>query len=58
MVPNSNSDQEDNGWILDVVWNGANKSSELIILDASDLREIAVLRLPLGIPHGLHGSWY
>ena len=26
-------------------------------LNAADLSEVAVLELPLAIPHGLHGSW-
>jgi all-trans-8'-apo-beta-carotenal 15,15'-oxygenase len=29
----------------------------LVILNAVDLSEVAVLELPLAIPHGLHGSW-
>jgi all-trans-8'-apo-beta-carotenal 15,15'-oxygenase len=28
-----------------------------VILNAADLSEVAVLELPLAIPHGLHGSW-
>ncbi|MEB3263544.1 MAG: carotenoid oxygenase family protein [Synechococcus sp.] len=48
---------EDAGWVLDLVWNGARCASDLVILDAADLSEVAVLELPLAIPHGLHGSW-
>jgi all-trans-8'-apo-beta-carotenal 15,15'-oxygenase len=29
----------------------------LVILQADDLSEQAVLELPLAIPYGLHGSW-
>jgi all-trans-8'-apo-beta-carotenal 15,15'-oxygenase len=29
----------------------------MVILNASDLSEQAVLELPLAIPYGLHGSW-
>ena len=43
--------------MLELVWNGARCASDLVILDAADLREVAVLELPLAIPHGLHGSW-
>ena len=48
---------EDDGWLLCVVWNGARCASDLVILDAADLSEVAVLELPLAIPHGLHGSF-
>ena len=48
---------EDSGWVLCLVWNGARCASDLVILDAASLAEVAVLELPLAIPHGLHGSW-
>jgi all-trans-8'-apo-beta-carotenal 15,15'-oxygenase len=48
---------EDQGWVLCLVWNGARCASDLVILNAADLSEQAVLELPLAIPHGLHGSW-
>ncbi|QVL52718.1 MAG: carotenoid oxygenase family protein [Cyanobium sp. M30B3] len=48
---------EDRGWVLCLVWNGARCASDLVILNAADMREQAVLELPLAIPHGLHGSW-
>jgi all-trans-8'-apo-beta-carotenal 15,15'-oxygenase len=43
--------------VLELLWNGAREASDLVILDASDLSELAVFELPLAIPHGLHGSW-
>jgi len=39
------------------VWNGARCGSDLVVLNASDLSEQAVVELPLAIPYGLHGSW-
>ncbi len=48
---------EDEGWLLCLVWNGARCASDLVILDAATLAEVAVLELPLALPHGLHGSW-
>jgi all-trans-8'-apo-beta-carotenal 15,15'-oxygenase len=48
---------EDSGWVLCLVWNGARCASDLVILDAASLAEVAVLELPLAVPHGLHGSW-
>lgn len=57
--PEAASEQpaEDDGWILCVVWNGARCASDLVILNAADLSEQAVLPMPLALPHGLHGSW-
>ncbi|MEB3241316.1 MAG: carotenoid oxygenase family protein, partial [Synechococcus sp.] len=57
MVPRPDASDEDDGWVLCLVWNGARCASDLVILAAADLRELAVLELPLAIPHGLHGRW-
>jgi all-trans-8'-apo-beta-carotenal 15,15'-oxygenase len=57
MVPRPGATAEDDGWVLTVIWNGARCASDLVILDAASLEEVAVLELPLALPHGLHGSW-
>ena len=57
MVRRPGAEAEDDGWVLDLVWNGARAASDLVILNARDLSEVAVLELPLAVPHGLHGSW-
>ena len=57
MVPRPGAGTEDDGWVLCLVWNGARCASDLVILDAASLAELAVLELPLAVPHGLHGSW-
>lgn len=57
MVPRPGATAEDDGWILCLVWNGARRATDLVILDAADLRQEAVLHLPLAVPYGLHGSW-
>jgi puromycin-sensitive aminopeptidase len=48
---------EDDGWVLCMVWNGARCASDLVILDAASMEELAVVELPLAIPYGLHGSF-
>jgi len=48
---------EDDGWVLFLIWNGARCASDLVILDAASMAEVAVLELPLAIPYGLHGSF-
>ena len=57
MVARPGASAEDDGWVLCLVWNGARCASDLVILNAVDLSEQAVLELPLAVPHGLHGSW-
>jgi all-trans-8'-apo-beta-carotenal 15,15'-oxygenase len=57
MVPRPGAAAEDDGWVLVLVWNGARCASDLVILDAASMAEVAVLELPLAVPHGLHGSW-
>ena len=57
MVPRPGATAEDDGWVLCLVWNGARCASDLVILDAASMAEVAVLELPLAVPHGLHGSW-
>ena len=43
--------------VLELGWIGARGASDLVLLNSADLSEVAVLELPLAIPHGLHGSW-
>ena len=57
MVPRPGSEAEDDGWLLVFVWNGERRASQLLILNANDLSEQAVLEMPITIPYGLHGSW-
>ncbi|MBD2090278.1 carotenoid oxygenase family protein [Microcoleus sp. FACHB-1515] len=49
---------EDDGWILTLVYDSQRERSDLVILDAKDLREpIARLHLKHHVPYGLHGSF-
>ena len=57
MVPSKKSSKEDEGFLFILLWNGARRGSDLVILDAKDLKELAIYELPISIPHGLHGSW-
>ena len=43
--------------MLTLIWNGARCASDLVILDAASMEELAVVELPLAIPYGLHGSF-
>ncbi|MCT0208443.1 carotenoid oxygenase family protein [Synechococcus sp. CS-1332] len=57
MVPRPGATAEDDGWVLGLYWNGARSASDLVVLDAASMEELALVELPLAIPHGLHGSW-
>tara|TARA_Y100001968_G_scaffold176855_1_gene162026 strand:- start:350 stop:658 length:309 start_codon:yes stop_codon:yes gene_type:complete len=57
-IPSQNSkSEEDDGWVVVLVWNSIRSGTDLIILDSKDLSEKAILEVPISIPHGLHGSW-
>ena len=58
-VPRPGGAAEDDGWLLVLMYDGANHRSELVILDAGDLTKEPVARLHLKhhVPYGLHGSF-
>lgn len=56
-VPKPNATTEDEGWILTLIYDAANHRSDLVILDAQNLTQKAILHLKSHIPYGLHGSW-
>ncbi|MFM7286703.1 MAG: carotenoid oxygenase family protein [Cyanobium sp.] len=56
-TPGGPEPAEDDGWVLTLIWNGARCASDLVILDAASMEELAVVELPLAIPYGLHGSF-
>jgi beta,beta-carotene 9',10'-dioxygenase len=52
------TEREDDGVLLSVVLDAAAQTSFLLVLDASDLTEIARARVPHGIPFGFHGDYF
>jgi len=50
---------EDSGYVMSVVFDGKRETSDLVILNASDLKAGPICRIPLGIaiPHGLFGCF-
>lgn len=53
------SEQEDDGWILVLVYNAATDRSDVVILDSRDLTKgpLATLHLKNHVPYGLHGHF-
>ncbi|MGD1921246.1 MAG: carotenoid oxygenase family protein, partial [Pleurocapsa sp.] len=58
-VPKPNSTQEDEGWVLTLVYDGKKHRSTLAILNGENLAgdPVALLHLKHHVPYGLHGSW-
>jgi all-trans-8'-apo-beta-carotenal 15,15'-oxygenase len=59
-LPTVNYDgNEDDGWLLTLVYDARRQCSDLVILDARDLHQepAARLRLKHHVPYGLHGSF-
>lgn len=56
-VPKPDGNDEDDGWVLTLVYQGEKHRSELVILEGKTLEETARLGLKYHIPYGLHGSW-
>ena len=53
-------DNDDDGYILSVLFNGKTETSEMVILEAHDIQKGPVSRISLGgvkVPHGLFGCF-
>jgi carotenoid cleavage dioxygenase len=50
---------EDDGWIMTVVYDAAEDRSDVVILDAQDIAAdpVATIQLPARVPVGFHGNW-
>ncbi len=59
-VPASPGAAEDEGWLLGLVINPAEETTDLVILDARSFEAapVAGVRLPHRIPPGFHGNWF
>jgi carotenoid cleavage dioxygenase len=58
-VPRHPGAEEDDGYVLALVYNQARNSSDFFILDARDItgEPIAEVRIPNRVPYGFHGNW-
>ena len=58
-VPREGAVAEDDGWLLQYVYDKLTDSSEFVVLDAADVAADPVARVPLPqrVPFGFHGSW-
>jgi len=54
-VPKSDTSSEDDGYLLDILMTG--ERSDLIVIDASTMKELARLHLPQRVLFGVHATW-
>lgn len=58
-VPRRGAIDEDEGWVLSCVYRHASATSDVIVLDATNIAAgpVATVHLPTRIPAGFHGAW-
>jgi len=58
-VPRPGGVDEDDGWLLVMVYRAATDTSDVVILDARaiDAGPVATVHLPRRVPAGFHGAW-
>ena len=56
-VPRSAEAPEGDGWVMGYVIDRASQSTDLAILDAATLEDVARVHVPHVIPPGFHGNW-
>jgi 8'-apo-carotenoid 13,14-cleaving dioxygenase len=58
-VPRENPTGEDDGWLMSYVYDQSTDLSELLVIDAQDMKAEPVARvlLPQRVPFGFHGNW-
>lgn len=58
-MPAVGGTREDDGYLLTIVSDTQANASQLLVLDAGDLRKdpVASVELPRRVPAGIHGHW-
>jgi carotenoid cleavage dioxygenase-like enzyme len=57
-IPRSADAVEGDGYVMCLLNNYAEMTSELVILDTKDIsKEVALVKLPIRLRTGLHGNW-
>lgn len=56
-VPDPAAGNEDDGWVLAYVFDHADNRSQLLVADATTMKEVARVKLPKRVPHGFHGDF-
>ncbi len=56
-VPRPGATAEDDGWLTTFVYDAADDTSSLVVLNAGDLSQAAKVALPRRVPIGFHATW-
>jgi carotenoid cleavage dioxygenase-like enzyme len=58
-IPRTADADEGDGWLVAVVYRGADDQSDFVVFDAQDVAAgpIASARVPRRVPFGFHGNW-
>jgi carotenoid cleavage dioxygenase len=58
-VPRHRDAAEGDGWLLAVVWRGAENRSDLAVFEATQIEQgpVALVQLSHRVPFGFHGNW-
>jgi Retinal pigment epithelial membrane protein len=58
-LPRSADAPEGDGWVVAVVYRGAEDRSDFVVFDAGAIQAgpIGVAKLPRRVPFGFHGNW-
>jgi carotenoid cleavage dioxygenase len=56
-APDPDRSTEDGGWLLNFVYDEADGTSALVVVDAEAMEEVARVHLPRRVPLGFHGNW-
>jgi carotenoid cleavage dioxygenase len=59
-APDPDGTAEDDGWLLNVVYDEGRDASDLVVLDARDVAAgpVATVHLPRRVPFGFHANWF
>jgi carotenoid cleavage dioxygenase len=56
-VPRSEDSAEDDGWLLGFVHHTGEDRTELAVLDAATMDDVAAVQVPVRVPYGFHGNF-
>ncbi len=59
-APDPAGSAEDDGWILNIVYDDVREASDLVVIDARDIAAgpIATVHMPRRVPFGFHANWF
>jgi len=59
-APDPDGRSEDDGWLVNAVYDDARDATEVVVLDARDVAHgpVARVQLPRRIPFGFHANWF